>query len=261
MLGLGAALAVLTLGACTTTAFGPPAPSAADPTVVDLDSADINLINKGTVAAHRVHVTRNQSEQLRPGDKIQVRVFDSGEDGKLGGAVDLGVFQIDGYGYVSLPYAGRLRASKMTVASLQSLIARKFKGNAVAPQVTVTVIETVPTSFTSFGSFKTPGEFKFSPGDLTLAQALARSGGLQEQRERGANSDKIYVYRQEPSELAVSVGAIKAEDTQPGATARVVYQVDMTNPRSFFVMQQFQMKKGDMLYTPDSGNGDGGPPK
>jgi len=261
MLGLGAALAVLALGGCTTTAFGPSTTSAADPTMVDLDSADINLINKGTVGtAHRVHVTRNQSEQLRPGDKIQVKIFDSGsgEDGLTSARViDLGVFQIDGYGYVTLPYAGRFRASRMTVASLQSLIVRKMKGSAVAPQATVTIIETVPTSFTSFGAFKTPGEFKFSPGDLTLAQALARSGGLQEQR---VNPEKIFVYRQEPSELAVSVGAVKPEDTQPGTTARVVYQVDMTNPRSFYTMQQFQMKKGDILYVPDS-NGDSGPPK
>jgi len=260
MLGLGAALAALALGGCATTAYGP-GPSEPEPGVVDLSTADINMINKGMVtSSRRIHVDRNKADQLRPGDKIQVRVFDSGEDGTLDKSkqIDLGVFQIDGYGYLTLPYAGRLRASKMTVATLQSLIARKMKGTAVSPQVSVTIVETVPTSFTSFGAFKNPGEFKFTPGDLTLGQALARSGGLQDQRIR---PEKLYVYRQEPAELAVRVGGIKPENARRGTLAQVVYQVDLTNSRSFFYMQQFQMKKGDMLYVPDSGNSDGGPPR
>jgi protein involved in polysaccharide export with SLBB domain len=222
---------------------------------IDLDKVDINLINKGsTDDSARLGPDGVWSERLGPGDKIEVRIFDTGEQGLFSSAaakaLDLGVFQIDNRGYVNLPYAGRLRASNVTVSSLQNAIVRKLKGSSVSPQATVTITEKARASFTSFGAFKNPGDYKFTPGELTMAQAFARSGGL---LDDGANHEKIYLYRQEPAEVANSLGVSGPEEKKPGQSTPVVYQVDMSQTRSFFLMQQVQMKRGDMLYVPNSG--------
>lgn len=102
------------------------------------------------------------------------------------------------------------------------------------------------TSFTSFGAFKSPGEFKFEPGELTLAQAIARSGGLLDDR---ADPTKVYLLRSEPANRVRSV--IPAGES-PNSMVRIAYQVDMTHTQSFFLMQSIQMKKGDVLYAANS---------
>jgi len=251
MVMLGTAAVLLAVAGCTT--LGPTGPYIDPNTVIDLDKVDVNQLNADRADAN---IGRDGAplEQLRPGDKIQVRIFDTGDQVSTADAkvLDLGVFQIDKSGYVNLPYAGRLHVSNMTVSRLQNVIARKMKGSSVSPQATVTIVGKPATTFTSFGGFKSPGEFKFEPGELTMAQAVARSGGLLDDRAR---REKVYLFRHEPAQYASSLGIIKAEDVQPGLMTPVVYQVDMSQTQSFFLMQQVKMKKGDMLYVPDAGNG------
>ncbi|WP_182084176.1 polysaccharide biosynthesis/export family protein [Aureimonas sp. ME7] len=104
------------------------------------------------------------------------------------------------------------------------------------------------TSFTSFGAFASPGEFNFQPGELTLAQAVARSGGLLNDR---ANASRVYLLRSEPSSVARSLGILPPSDTS-GGSVPVIYRVDMKQPASLFAMQSFPVQKGDLLYVPNS---------
>jgi polysaccharide biosynthesis/export protein len=104
------------------------------------------------------------------------------------------------------------------------------------------------TSFTSFGAFASPGEFNFQPGEMTMAQAVARSGGLLNDR---ANASRVYLLRSEPAAVGRSLGVLPPGDTS-GGTVPVIYRVDMKQPASLFAMQSFQIRKGDLLYVPNS---------
>lgn len=108
------------------------------------------------------------------------------------------------------------------------------------------------TSFTSFGAFASPGEFNFQPGELTLAQAVARSGGLLNDR---ANARRLYLLRSEPADVARSLGVLPPGDGTTGLVP-VIYRVDMKQPASLFAMQTFPMEKGDLLYVPNSAGAD-----
>lgn len=104
------------------------------------------------------------------------------------------------------------------------------------------------TSFTSFGAFASPGEFNFQPGELTLAQAVARSGGLLDDR---ANAARVYLMRSEPASVARALGVLPSNDPTVGMVP-VIYRANMKQPSALFAMQSFQMQKGDILYVPNS---------
>ncbi|MBB3953014.1 polysaccharide biosynthesis/export family protein [Aureimonas jatrophae] len=108
------------------------------------------------------------------------------------------------------------------------------------------------TSFTSFGAFASPGEFRFQPGELTLAQAVARSGGLLNDR---ANARRVYLLRSEPADVARNLGVLPPGDPTTGLVP-IIYRIDMKQPASLFAMQNFPMRKGDILYVPDSAGAD-----
>jgi polysaccharide biosynthesis/export protein len=104
------------------------------------------------------------------------------------------------------------------------------------------------TSFTSFGAFQSPGEFNFQPGELTMAQAVARSGGLLDDR---ANATRVYLLRSEPAQIARSLGVLPPNDPTQGMVP-IIYRANMKQPQGLFAMQSFQMQKGDILYVPNS---------
>lgn len=110
-------------------------------------------------------------------------------------------------------------------------------------------VENDSPTFTAIGAFKSVGEFEFEQGKLTLAQALARAGGLLDDR---ADARNFYVFRnqvyfQQPSGVGPKAGAAPIATSHP-----VIYRVNLHNVANFALMQQFKMQNGDMLYASNS---------
>lgn len=106
-------------------------------------------------------------------------------------------------------------------------------------------VESDSPTFTAIGAFKSAGEFEFEQGKLTLAQALARAGGLLDDR---ADARNFYVFRnqvffQQPESVDPKTGALPIVTTKP-----VIYRVNLHDVANFALMQQFKMQDGDMLY-------------
>jgi len=99
--------------------------------------------------------------------------------------------RIEPDGTLALTYAGRLRAAGRTTGALAAQIADllKAKGLVNAPQVSVEV-QSFGLQVSVLGAVGQPGAFTLDR-PITLAQALARAGGL---REDAADSD-IVVHR------------------------------------------------------------------
>lgn len=101
-----------------------------------------------------------------------------------------------------------------------------------------------PYSFQALGAFNINAEVSFEATGLTLAQALGRIGGLQDNR---ASIKGVFIFRlEDPSTL----GDLMTPTTRitPDGKVPVIYRVDMSNPATFFVAQGFRMQNGDILY-------------
>lgn len=100
-----------------------------------------------------------------------------------------------------------------------------------------------PLSFVALGATGKNEEIAFEAQGITLAQALARSGGLIDSR---SNPQGVFIFRlEQPS--AVNWPR-QPPLTTPEGLVPVVYRLDLRNPSSFFVMQSFAVQNKDVLY-------------
>ena len=101
-----------------------------------------------------------------------------------------------------------------------------------------------PFSFTALGATGRNEEIAFEATGLTLAQALGRVAGLQDQRAdvRGA-----FIFRlEDPVNLGLPAGT--QIRTTPDGKVPVIYRIDLKNPATFFVAQGFPIRNKDVLY-------------
>lgn len=100
-----------------------------------------------------------------------------------------------------------------------------------------------PLSFTVLGATGKNEEVPFEAQGITLAQALARSGGLQDLR---ADARGVFIFRfEEP--LVLGIAGENPPLTTDGKVP-VIYRVDLKDPRSFFVAQGFPIRNKDVMY-------------
>lgn len=101
-----------------------------------------------------------------------------------------------------------------------------------------------PWTFSVLGATGKNQEVPFEAQGISLAQALARVGGLNDNR---ADPGGVFVFRFEDADLV---------EPQPGKPAPVavngkvpvVYQVDFNDPGAFLVTQNFPMQDKDVIY-------------
>jgi polysaccharide biosynthesis/export protein len=106
------------------------------------------------------------------------------------------------------------------------------------------------STFTALGAFKSAGEFPFESGQLTLAQAVGRAGGLLDDR---ADARNVYVFRNQLIRVPVKPVPGTAPTGEMTVEMRpVIYHVNMKDAASIMLMQMFQVQKGDVLYASNS---------
>ncbi len=100
-----------------------------------------------------------------------------------------------------------------------------------------------PQSLTMLGATGKQDEIPFEAQGITLAQALARGGGLIDNR---AAAQGLFIFRFESRDAVDLPRPVTA--TAPDGRVPVVYQLDLRNPQSFFLMQGFRMQDRDVVY-------------
>lgn len=154
----------------------------------------------------------------------------------------------------ALAAAGGVRQpiNKMTLqvsrdGEIQSMpleaIIRDPKQNIVLQPGDVVTSLFQPLSFTVLGATGKNEEVNFEATGITLAQALARSGGLQDAR---ADAQGVFLFRFESPD-AVDATDRKSANLIDGKVP-VVYKINLKDPATFFVAQQFTMQNKDVLY-------------
>ena len=101
-----------------------------------------------------------------------------------------------------------------------------------------------PLNFVVLGATGKNQELSFEADGITLAQALGRIGGLNDNR---ANAKGIFIFRYETRDNISSITSLNHQlYNQPKLP--VVYRIDLQNPESFFYVQNFMVQDKDILY-------------
>jgi polysaccharide export outer membrane protein len=100
-----------------------------------------------------------------------------------------------------------------------------------------------PLTFMALGATGKNEEINFETQGITLAPALARTGGLLDNQ---ADAKGVYIFRFEAKDAL-------EWPRQPVATTKdgrvpVAYRLDLKNPASMFVAQDFPMDNKDQMY-------------
>ncbi|WP_225316739.1 polysaccharide biosynthesis/export family protein [Legionella longbeachae] len=99
-------------------------------------------------------------------------------------------------------------------------------------------------SFTVLGATGKHQEVPFEAQGISLAQALGRVGGLDDNR---ANPKGVFIFRFEPVS-ALKNWPKKPLVVGPDGKLPVIYRIDLKDPGSLFLAQSFPIKDHDILY-------------
>lgn len=134
------------------------------------------------------------------------------------------------------------RGDKVYALPLETILKDSTQNIQLSPGDLVTV-SFQPKSFTALGATNKNEEVNFETQGISLAQALARTGGLNDNR---ADAKGVFIFRFE-EKSALNWSAEPKELTADGKVP-VVYRVDLKDPASFFNAQNFQIENKDVLY-------------
>jgi polysaccharide biosynthesis/export protein len=100
-----------------------------------------------------------------------------------------------------------------------------------------------PQKFVALGAVQQPGEQIFRKSTLNMTEALGQILGLDYTR---SDAKGVYLFRREPLDLARRYGVeLLTEDRE---TVPIVYQLNLKDPQSFFAMNTFPIRPGDIVY-------------
>ncbi|WP_332872507.1 polysaccharide biosynthesis/export family protein [Pontibaca salina] len=122
------------------------------------------------------------SDTIRPGDVLGLTIWENVDDGLLSGPTGsstmLEEVQVDGNGYVFVPYAGRVRAAGNSPEQLREAITRQLEQQTPDPQVEVRRMAGDGSTVSLVGSVGAQGVYPIERPTRTLATMLARAGGV-----------------------------------------------------------------------------------
>lgn len=101
-------------------------------------------------------------------------------------------------------------------------------------------------SFTVLGATAKNTEIDFEAGGISLMQALARSGGLDDNR---ADARGVFIFRQESARiLTPEQRAALPMQLQYASEVPVIYRLNLKDPVNYIVAQNFAIKDKDLIY-------------
>jgi polysaccharide export outer membrane protein len=109
----------------------------------------------------------------------------------------------------------------------------------VVPQDRIQV-DFAPRTYLVFGATGRVAQIPFDSARMSLAEALAQSGGLDDNR---ADPASVFLFRMEQPAQVRAIGLASADGPTP-----VIYRADLRDPTNFFLMERLAMQDKDLLY-------------
>src|ERR1700736_4025621 len=129
----------------------------------------------------------------------------------------------------------RLSRNGVTVTiPMERLVSNPAENIYAWPGDVLTLVK-IPQTFSVFGATGLNTQVSFNAEKVTLAEALAKAGGLQDLR---ADPKGVFLFRFEPPDV---VGALKATSlaTGPDGSSPVVYRLDLSDANGYFFAPRF----------------------
>ncbi|OYX41944.1 MAG: sugar ABC transporter substrate-binding protein [Rhodobacterales bacterium 32-67-9] len=174
------------------------------------------------------------SDDIRPGDVLGLTIWENVDNGLLAdqgvNSTALNEVQVDGEGYIFVPYAGRIRAAGNTPEGLRRIITTKLDSQTPDPQVTVARIAGDGATVSVMGGVGGQGVYPIERPTRTLSAMLAKAGGVVIEPEiaqvtitRGSHTGTIWLkdlYSNPRMDVALRPGdVILVEEDQRAFTA------------------------------------------
>jgi polysaccharide export outer membrane protein len=102
----------------------------------------------------------------------------------------------------------------------------------------------LPQSFTVFGATGANAQVNFTAERMTLVEALAKAGGLQDLR---ADPAGVFLFRFDPPAIVKTLGR-PLLGTGPDGFSPMVYRLDLSDAKSYFLAQRFPIHDKDIIY-------------
>ncbi|MEO9648892.1 MAG: polysaccharide biosynthesis/export family protein [Roseobacter sp.] len=186
------------------------------------------------------------SDTIQAGDILGLTVWENVDDGLLAGpaqrATLLESVQVDGDGFIFVPYAGRIKASENTPEAIRRIITERLQDQTPDPQVEVRREAGDGSTVSLIGSIGGQGVYPIERPTRTLSTMLARAGGVTIEPEiaqitviRGSQKGRIWfndLYAHPDVDIALRGGdrILVEEDTRSftslgatGSQARVPF--------------------------------------
>ncbi len=122
------------------------------------------------------------SDTINPGDLLAISIWENVDQGVLaqdGSAVtSLTGVQVDGQGFIFIPYAGRIKAAGNSPEALRQTITRQLENQTPDPQVLVTREAGDGSTVSIVGNVGVQGVYAIERPTRTLTAMLAQAGGI-----------------------------------------------------------------------------------
>src|SRR5499427_6928600 len=102
-------------------------------------------------------------------------------------------------------------------------------------------------TYLTFGALGAQQQLPFGAWRITLAEAVAKAGGL---RDAAADPASVFLYRGETRDVAEAIGV----DTSKfqGPIIPIIYNINFRNPGSYFLATTFEMRNKDVIHVSNS---------
>ncbi|WP_137132149.1 polysaccharide biosynthesis/export family protein [Rhizobium sp. FY34] len=127
------------------------------------------------------------------------------------------------------------------------VISKKSSENIYVQPGDTLIVNRDRRTFLAFGVTGESGRFDFEDSDLTLGEALAKAGGLLDDK---AEPRAVLVYRTVSKDFLQKIGV----DTHGFASKEVpvIFRANLRDPAGFFMAQKFPMQNKDTIYVSTS---------
>ncbi len=139
------------------------------------------------------------------------------------------------------------RGSKTSRIPLINVVNNPNENIYMHPGDTLTLVRD-PQTFIALGAMGQNAEIPFQADGISLAQALAKSGGLRDER---SDPRGVFVFRYEPESVARQL-APTSPLVESGRLTPVVYRLDLGDPNGMFLEQSFHVANRDVIYVSNS---------
>lgn len=122
------------------------------------------------------------SDTIRPGDMLSLSIWENVTDPLLGPqgtpSTVLSDVQVDGNGFIFIPYAGRVRAAGNTPEQLREILTRNLDEQTPDPQIIVRRVAGNGSTVSLAGAVGAQGVYPIERPTRTLSAMLSAAGGV-----------------------------------------------------------------------------------